>query len=57
MDIQYNNDSRKFSNICLPSGPVYTMLFSYKDGMEMFRFGLPSTLYRFPLRHQMKTVA
>ena len=31
--------------------------FSYEDGTEMFRFGLPSTLYRFPIRHQMKTVA
>ena len=38
-------------------GPVYTILFSYADGTEMFRFGLPSTLYRFPIRHQMKTVA
>ena len=38
-------------------GPVYTIPFSYEDGTEMFRFGLPSTLYRFPIRHQMKTVA
>ena len=38
-------------------GPVYTIPFSYEDGTEMFRFGLPSTLYRFPIRHQMKIVA
>ena len=38
-------------------GPVYTIPFSYEDGIELFRFGLPSTLYRFPIRHQMKTVA
>ena len=38
-------------------GPVYTIPFSYEDGMEMFRLGLPYTLYRFSIRHQMKTVA
>ena len=31
--------------------------FSYEGGTEMFRFGLPSTQYRFLIRHQMKTVA
>ena len=25
--------------------------------MEMFHFGLPSELTRFPIRHQMKTAA
>ena len=34
--------------------PFYTIPFSYE---EMFRFGLLFTLYRFPIRHQMKTVA
>ena len=37
--------------------PVYTIPFSNGDGTEMFCFGLPSTLYRFPIQHQMKTVA
>ena len=40
--------------IGLSLGPVYTIPFSYEDGTEMFRFGLASTLYRFPIRHQMK---
>ena len=38
-------------------GSVYNLPFSYEDDTEMFRFGLSSTLYRFPIRHQMKTVA
>ena len=41
----------------LQLGPVYTIPFSYEDGTEMFRFGLPSTLYRFPIWHQIKTGA
>ena len=36
---------------------VYTKTFSYEHSMEMFRFGLPSTLNRFIIRHQMKTIA
>ena len=38
-------------------GPVYPIPLSYERGTEMFLFGLPSTLYRFPIRHQMKAVA
>ena len=44
-------------NGSLRLGPVYTIPFSYEDGTEMIRFALPSILYRFPIRHQMKTVA
>ena len=28
-------------------GPIYTIPFPYKNGMDMFRFGLPATLNRF----------
>ena len=31
--------------------------FSYENGMEMFCFGLLSTMNRFPARHQMKAIA
>ena len=48
---------RRFCCILVVLGPVYTIPFSYEDGTEMFCFGLPCTLYRFPIRHQMKTVA
>ena len=51
--LEYNKTSYNGCSL----GPVYTIPFSYEDGIEMFRFGLPSTLYRFPIRHQMKTVA
>ena len=40
-----------------PRLPSSTIPYSYEGGIEMFRFGLPSTLYRFPIQHQMKTVA
>ena len=35
--------------------PVYTIPFSYGDGMDMFRFALPFTLKCLPFRHKMKT--
>ena len=35
---------------------VYPISFSYENGMEIFRFGLPSTLSGFIIRHQMKTI-
>ena len=38
-------------------GPVYTMPVSYEIGMEVFRFGLPSTLNRFPIWQHMRTTA
>ena len=39
---------RRYTNV--PFWPtVYTVPFSYEDGTQMFRFGLPSTLYRFPI--------
>ena len=49
--MQHNYENEHFS------GPVYSIPFSYEDGKEMFRFVLPSTLYHFPIRLQMKTVA
>ena len=33
------------------------MPFSNENSMEMFRFGLPSILNRFPIRYYMKTIA
>ena len=37
-------------------GSVYTILFSYENGMEMFWFALPSTLNRVLIWHQMKNL-
>ena len=38
-------------------GPVYTIPFSYEKGMEMFHFGLPLTLKRFPTYHPMQAIS
>ena len=45
----------KFSRLGVLHIGDYTLPFSYENGMAVFRFGLTSTLNRFPIRHQKKT--
>ena len=42
---------------CCSLGHAFTIPFSNKNGREMFSFGLPFTLNRFLIRHQMKTIS